>query len=447
MQTRLEPKMHSPQHDLRSGQAFPGPNLPPQQLIDQLERTNGHQSEFLARLSHELRNPLAPMHHALQLLRMQGNTQGIDRTCAMMQRQLSYMVKLIDELLDIERINQGKLILNRQTEVLQDLLRDALEIGQEALRERAHRLRIDLPLKPIEVEVDPVRLTQVVANLLINAAKYTPPSGQIELRVQAQADTARIEVKDNGVGLSLEDLSRIFDLYAQVANSQRMAEGGLGVGLALARQIVQLHGGKISAESDGPGLGSTFSIVLPLPKSGARRPNGNAGAKTLRLARHAPMGQVLVVDDHVDGADTLTSALQCLGHQACACYDGPKALEKARQLRPQVALLDLSMPGMDGFELARRLRQEHPHIALAAMTGWGASVDRDHCLSNGFQAHIVKPASMEEIESVLAELLPKVQAETGAAAANQTLNGPSAARPADARTARSSRSNAAPRAA
>lgn len=439
--------MHSPQHDVRSGQAFPSPPPPAEQLIDQLERTNGHQSEFLARLSHELRNPLAPMHHALQLLRMQSNTPGIDRTCAMMQRQLSYMVKLIDELLDIERINQGKLILNRQTAVLQDLLRDALEIGQTALRERGHRLQIDIPHKPIEVEVDPVRLTQVLTNLLINAAKYTPPSGQIELRVQALDGTVRIEVKDNGIGLSTDDLSGIFDLYAQVANSQRMAEGGLGVGLALARQVIELHGGQISAQSDGPGCGSTFSVCLPLTRSAAHRPNGSARSPTQQLARHAPMGQVLVVDDNVDGADTLASALQCLGHQACACYDGPHALEQARRLRPQAALLDLSMPGMDGFELARQLRQEHPQIALAAMTGWGTSLDRDHCLSNGFQAHIVKPASIEEIESVLAQLLPKAQSETGALAANKTLNGPIAARPADARTARSSRSDAAPRAA
>lgn len=441
--------MHSPQHNTHSGSSFQSIDRPGEQRIDQLERTNGHQSEFLARLSHELRNPLAPMHHALQLLRMQANTPGIDRTCAMMQRQLSYVVKLVDELLDIERINQGKLVLNRKITVLQDLLQEALDIGQAALCDRGHQLRVVLPQKPLEVDVDPVRLTQVVANLLINAAKYTPPPGKIELRAKAQADTVLIEIKDNGIGLSPDDLGRIFDLYAQVANSQRMAEGGLGVGLALARRIVQLHGGQIKADSDGPGRGSTFSIRLPLTKGGALSPNGKAPSQALPAARLATAGQVLVVDDNVDGADTLTSALRCLGHQACACYDGPHALEKARQLRPQVALLDLSMPGMDGFELARQLRQEHPQIALAAMTGWGASVDRDRCLSNGFQAHIVKPASIEEIESVLAGLLRNNQPEVDAFAptGGRALNGPSAAGPAGARTARSSRPDAAPRAA
>lgn len=441
--------MNRPPHNAHSGGPLESLDLPAQELIDQLTRANGHQSEFLARLSHELRNPLAPMHHALQLLRMQGNTPGIERTCAMMQRQLGHLVQLIDELLDIERINQGKLSLNRQSVVLQDLLRGALDIGRAALRDRKHQLQIDLPQAPIQIEVDPVRLTQVMANLLINAAKYTPPAGQITLRAEKQNQRVLIEVKDNGVGLKAEDLNRIFDLYAQVANSQRMAEGGLGVGLALAQKVVQLHGGQIQATSPGPGQGSTFSIILPLAHT-ARVPNADL---TKRLPQkpamnHTPAGRILIVDDNVDGADTLASALQSLGHEACACYDGPNALEQARRLRPEAALLDLSMPGMDGFELARQLRSEHPQIGLAAMTGWGASGDRDRCLSNGFQAHIVKPAAIEEIESVLARLLRTKTTQLGAPDSRGfALNGPSAARPAGARTVRSSRSSAAPRAA
>jgi CheY-like chemotaxis protein/two-component sensor histidine kinase len=397
--------MYSPQQNASSRRPLRSLSLPAEQVIDQLKRTNGHQSEFLTRLSHELRNPLAPMHHALQLLRMQGNTPGIDRTCAMMQRQLSYLVKLIDELLDIERINQGKLSLSRQSVVLQELLQGALEIGAAAVRDRGHHLKIDLPQAPIYVKVDPVRMTQVVANLLINAAKYTPPSGSIELRAQKQDDVVLIDVKDNGIGLNSDDLTRVFDLYAQVASNRRMAEGGLGVGLALAQKVIQLHGGQITASSAGPGQGSTFSIRLPLVHASAEGNGGTSGSQPQQPAGRTPVGRILIVDDNVDGADTLTSALQCLGHEACACYDGQQALERARHLRPQAALLDLSMPGMDGFELARQLRCEHPHIRLAAMTGWGASGDRERCLSNGFQAHIVKPASIEEIESVLTLLL------------------------------------------
>ncbi len=389
-----------------------GPITPPQpenqwrRLARKLQDSDRQKSEFLARLSHELRNPLAPLSHALHLLRMHpGQIQVVEQSCHIMQRQMTQLSGLVDDLLDMERIAHGKVSLNRQVVHLQEAIQGALELSEPLMRERGHVLAVDLPESPLFLRADPLRLTQVLSNLLNNAAKYTSPAGSVNLRVRAQDDFVLIEVSDNGAGIAAQDIDRVFDLYAQVGRNLPMAQGGLGIGLALARQLVELHGGQISVRSAGPDQGSTFMVQLPLshglnpevdrPVTGLT-PNSSGQHGTLRI---------LVVDDNADGADTLAAALQCDGHETVAAYDGPSALVQARRFEPHAALLDLSMPGMDGFELARHLRLCSPPPVLVAMTGWGTATDRQRCEAAGFAAHIVKPAQITDIEAVLARVV------------------------------------------
>jgi signal transduction histidine kinase/CheY-like chemotaxis protein len=399
----------SPPLASRNG-AGPGPITQPSQenqwrrLARKLQDSDRQKSEFLARLSHELRNPLAPLSHALHLLRMHPDQiQVVEQSCHIMQRQMTQLSGLVDDLLDMERIAHGKVSLNPKTIDLQDAVHGALELSRPLMRERGHALTVDLPEAPLFLRADPLRLTQVLSNLLNNAAKYTAPGGSVSLRVQALSEFVRIEVADNGAGLAAEDIDRVFDLYAQVGRNLAMAQGGLGIGLALARQLVELHGGQISVRSPGPDQGSTFSVMLPLSQEvSLQAPEALPNESTA-----APKGslRILVVDDNADGADTLAAALQCDGHETLAAYDGPSALAQARRFEPHAALLDLSMPGMDGFELARHLRQCSPPPALVAMTGWGTATDRQRCEAAGFAAHIVKPAQINDIEAVLARVL------------------------------------------
>jgi signal transduction histidine kinase/CheY-like chemotaxis protein len=395
-----------------NGAAASGPLTPQEnpwrRLARKLQDSDRQKSEFLARLSHELRNPLAPLSHALHLLRMHPDQiQVVDQACHIMQRQLAQLGGLVDDLLDMERIAHGKVSLNPQVIHLQEAVHSALELCQPLMRERGHRLSVDLPEAPLFLRADPLRLTQVLSNLLNNAAKYTPPGGSVSLHLQALGEFVLIEVSDSGAGLAAEDIDHVFDLYAQVARNLPMAQGGLGIGLALARQLVELHGGQISVRSPGPDQGSTFSVKLPLSHEiSLQAPTPSASSAT-----HSSGLRILVVDDNADGADALAAALQCDGHDTLVAYDGPSALEQAPHFHPQVALLDLSMPGMDGFELARCLRQCHPPPALVAMTGWGTATDRQRCEAAGFAAHLVKPAQITDIEAVLARVLADDPAE------------------------------------
>jgi signal transduction histidine kinase/ActR/RegA family two-component response regulator len=371
-------------------------------LARKLQDSDRQKSEFLARLSHELRNPLAPLSHALHLLRMHpGQIQVVEQACHIMQRQLAQLGGLVDDLLDIERIARGKVSLNPEVIELQEAVHRALELSQPLMRDRGHRLSVDLPEAPLFLRADPLRLTQVFGNLLNNAAKYTPPGGSVSLSVQALGEFVLIEVSDNGAGLAAEDIDHVFDLYAQVSRHLPMAQGGLGIGLALARQLVELLGGRISVRSPGPDQGSTFSVRLPFSRQiSLQAPTPNASSAT-----HIGRLRILVVDDNADGADALAAALQCDGHETLVAYDGPSALDQAPRFHPQVALLDLSMPGMDGFELARCLRQFKPSPKLVAMTGWGTATDRQRCEAAGFAAHLVKPAQIADIEAVLVRVL------------------------------------------
>ncbi|MEI7784339.1 MAG: hybrid sensor histidine kinase/response regulator [Betaproteobacteria bacterium] len=383
-------------------------------IARKLQEKDRKKSEFLARLSHELRNPLAPLSHGLHLLRSHPHQAAlVEHTTAVMQRQLEHLVGLVDELLDIERMTQGKLHLRLQDIILQDVLQDALEISAPLMRERRHSLTITAPQTALWIKADPTRLTQVLSNLLINAAKYTPPGGSVHVSALAQEAQVRLHIQDSGAGIAAEELEHIFEPYAQVESQLPMAGGGLGLGLALAQQLVELHGGQISASSCGPGQGSTFTVTLPLCSAPLRTAMGTV----MHTAKQTPMEpppevsacispwRILVVDDNADGADTLAAALQCGGHEARAAHDGPSALEQARRWLPHAALLDLSMPGMDGFELARQLRLCMAPATLVAMTGWGTGTDRQRCEAAGFAAHLVKPASIEDIESVLARVL------------------------------------------
>ncbi|MBM3363720.1 MAG: response regulator [Betaproteobacteria bacterium] len=379
------------------------------QRVGQLERVNGHQTSFLARLSHELRNALSPLHHSLELLRRQSRAPSMAPTADLIQRQLNYLGKLVDELLDAERIAQGKLTLHKQTVMLHNLIDDATALSRSALTERGHQLTLEVPEQTITLEADPTRLTQVLVNLLVNAAKYTPPGGKVALRAHVHADRLYLEVSDNGIGLSEEELPLIFDLYAQAASGRRMDAGGLGVGLALARQLTELHGGALKAHSDGPGRGSFFPGAAFNEDSvnGQRRPTRarpRRQSKRYTPGRRWRGAKILVVDDHTDASDTLALALQCLGYEAHSCYSGPQAIARARELKPQAALLDLSMPGMDGYELAKQLRHSHPAMTLVAMTGWADEADRVRCLQAGFDGHMSKPASIEAIEALLSSL-------------------------------------------
>lgn len=382
-----------------------------QRLACKLQESEHRKSEFLAYLSRELRNPLAPISHGLQLLRKNPNqAELVQQTTAMMQRQLDRVIGMVDDLLDVQRIAQGKLELGLREVSLQELVQEALEACAPLLEEYGHRLTVHLPEAALWVRADPGRLTQVLSNLLVNAAKYTPSGGQVAVRGMARSEQAQLEIQDSGAGLAADELEHIFEPYAQVEQHQAMARGGLGLGLALARQLVELHGGQIRASSPGLGLGSTFSVTLPL----CSPPIFSAATDTSKESTDSACWRILVVDDNCDGADTLAAALQCDGHQALAAYDGASALVQAKRWRPDAALVDLSMPGMDGFELARQLRQCAASAALVAMTGWGTATDRQRCEAAGFAAHIAKPASIDSIEAVLTQLLQGRKADPAA---------------------------------
>ena len=375
-------------------------------IARQLQQVNRRQSEFLARLSHELRNPLAPLMHGLQLLQRQADQPDrVSSSCTMMQRQLHHLLSLVDDLLDLERIAQGKIELQLQTLTLRELVVGAIELSEHPMRERDHRLSVSLPDETVALRADPPRLTQVLVNLLNNAAKYTPPGGQIALKAHRREERVVLQVEDNGIGIAASDLPHVFELYSQVDRNLHMAQGGLGIGLALARQLAELHGGHLAADSRGRGLGSVFTIDLPVCESSAMPPPIRAPESRSVAACGGSSWRILVVDDNPDGADTLASALNWSGHQTWVAYDGPSALGLARLHRPQAALVDLSMPGMDGFELARLLRAQDAALTLVAMTGWGTATDRQRCTAAGFSAHLAKPADLARIESVLQDLM------------------------------------------
>jgi signal transduction histidine kinase len=366
---------------------------------EQLREADQRKDQFLAMLGHELRNPLAPILSTLQVLRKTGSGGPVITPAHQtLERQAQQLARLVDDLLDVSRITSGKIQLRTEPVELATVLATALETSRPALDARKHELAVSLPPDPVWLEADPVRLAQVFSNLLNNAAKYTEVGGHVWLTAERQAAEAVVRVKDTGIGMTRDMLTKAFDLFAQDDRSLDRSQGGLGIGLTLVRTLVQLHGGSIQIYSDGPGKGTEFVIHLPaLPKPPAAHRAVQPDTSTW------PLRRILVVDDNVDAARTLALFLGMTGHETCTAHDGREALEAARIHRPDVVLLDIGMPGMDGYELARRLRQEHgmEKLLLVALTGYGQGDDRRRSREASIDYHLVKPVDLEELRELL----------------------------------------------
>jgi PAS domain S-box-containing protein len=369
-------------------------------LVDALREADRRKDEFLAMLAHELRNPLAPIHNAAAVMALAEDDREAQRwSREVIDRQVRHLSSLVDDLLDVGRITQGKITLTRAPLEVGTFLGAAVETSRPLIDARRHRLEVSLPKEVLCVEGDPTRLAQVVSNLLNNAAKYTPEGGHIRLYAGRDGDEAVIRVQDDGEGISPEMLPRVFDLFSQASRSSDRSEGGLGIGLTLVQRLVGMHGGTVEARSAGPRHGSEFVVRLPLLRSGAPAtpPPGGAAPGPGRPRR------ILVVDDSRDTADTLARLLRQLGHEVGVAYEGPSACQAAVTLTPDVALLDLGLPGMDGYEVARRLRSEPSldGVCLVALTGYGSESDRRKSEAAGFDAHLIKPVEFDALRRVL----------------------------------------------
>ena len=367
-----------------------------------LREADRRKDEFLATLAHELRNPLAPIRNALEILRIAGSDPEKARKAReMMERQVSQMVRLVDDLLDVSRITTGKLTVRKAVIDLHGVVRDAVETARPFIESRRHALELELPGEPVLVEGDRTRLAQVFSNLLNNAAKYTEPGGRITLALARDAREAVVRVRDTGIGLSRESIADIFDMFVQVDRTLERSQAGLGVGLTLARRLVELHEGRIDVKSEGPGKGSEFVVRLPLSSSEEARAAQPAAAAGEGAAR-----RILLADDNVDFANSLAQLLAARGHDVRVAHDGATALAQAEEFAPQVAFVDIGMPKVHGYEVARRLRAL-PRTAgclLVALTGWGQENDRKRSREAGFDRHLVKPVDPEQIEAILAGL-------------------------------------------
>jgi signal transduction histidine kinase/CHASE3 domain sensor protein len=384
-------------------------------LYEALREAGRRKDEFLATLAHELRNPLAPIRTSLQILRVAGDrAEAVEKVCDVMERQVQQMVRLVDDLLDLSRITRGTVALRKEPAELAAVVAGALETTRPQIEATGHALTVELPPEPVWLEADATRLAQVLANLLNNAAKYTEKGGRIALTAQVRPrdgigpDEVVVRVTDSGVGIPAELLPRVFDMFTQADRTLDRSQGGLGIGLTLVRTLVELHGGTVEAHSDGPGKGSEFVVRLPLGPDWRSRPPG--AAPPTPEARPVPRrrGRLLLVDDNRDGAESLGSLLRMMGYEVRLEYDGPSGLQAARDWKPDVAILDIGLPGLSGYELARRLRQtpEGRDLPLIALTGWGQEEDRRRSQEAGFNAHLVKPVEPEALQALLDSLRP-----------------------------------------
>jgi PAS domain S-box-containing protein len=356
-----------------------------------LQDANRTKDEFLATLAHELRNPLAPICNAVYVLHLIGSqVPEVQWALGVLDRQSRQMARLIDDLMDVARITDGRLELHRERVEVAEVVRAAVETSRPVIEAHGHDLTLSLPGQPIHLNGDLMRLAQVVANVLNNAAKYTDRGGRIVLTVERRGSDAVIAVKDNGIGIPAELLPRIFSMFTQADRSGERSRGGLGIGLALVQRLVEMHGGSITARSDGPGRGSEFTIRLPalVEPPGADRPI-HVGTPA-----EPPVGlRVLVVDDNWDAAASLGVVLRRAGHNTRTAHDGLQALTAAEQFRPDVVLLDIGLPKLNGYEVAQRIREQPwgSRTALIATTGWGQTADRTKSQESGFDHHLVKP--------------------------------------------------------
>lgn len=377
-------------------------------LATELTQSNQHKTEFLAILAHELRNPLAPIRNGLEVMRMTGDDPEVfGNVREMMQRQVDQMVRLIDDLLDIARISSGKLELKKERVTLDNIVRTAIDSSMPVINANKHAVTIDVPAIPILLDADPVRLTQVLGNLLTNAAKYTPSGGEISLSARIVEDDILIVVADNGIGIPAESLTNIFEMFTQVHGDNSNAKGGLGIGLSLVHQLVELHGGSVTVSSDGAGKGSTFIVRLPLSRHGQMgliNPEVNTSLLAVREQRSL---RILVADDNVDAAQSLVNLFQLLGHKTHVVYDGVEAYQAAQYFVPDVAFLDIGMPGMNGHEVASAIKNNMAiaGIILIALTGWGTTLDRAASRAAGFDHHMTKPLDIGVVKKLLWEFV------------------------------------------
>jgi PAS domain S-box-containing protein len=376
------------------------------QLYEALREQDRRKDEFLATLAHELRNPLAPIRNALQILKMpRVDAVTADRSRDMMERQVHYLVRMVDDLLDVSRVMRGKIELRREHVELATVVARAVETVQPLVDAQGHELNVRLSPESLPLEADAVRLAQVIGNLLTNAAKYTEPGGRIWLTAARDGDTAVLRVRDTGIGITPPMLPRIFELFVQADHASTKAQGGLGIGLTLVKNLVEMHNGTVEARSEGLGKGSEFVVRLPLA---VQEPDEatDESADVHTEAPHSSGLRVLVVDDNHDAADSLTELLRLQGHEVRVAYSGSASLEMTKAYTPDVVFLDIGMPAMDGYDVARRLRQTPglEKTVLAALTGWGQQEDRRRTAEAGFDHHLVKPPEPASVERILAGL-------------------------------------------
>lgn len=374
-----------------------------QRAAKEIADMNQRKDEFLATLAHELRNPLAPIRAGLELMSLAKNDpETLENTRRKMERQTKQLITIVDDLLDISRITRGRLNLRKFHIKLDDIIQTVVESSRPLIEEASHELIVEVPEQPIYVHADPNRLAQALSNLLNNAAKFTPDGGRIWLAAERRNGEVAISVRDTGIGIPEDMLEQIFEMFTQVDRWQGKSQVGLGLGLTLVKSLVQLHGGSIHVTSAGSGRGSTFTIRLPIVPDEAREKHD----APIEQEAEKPAGlRVLVVDDSKPAADTLSKVISLLGNDVRTAYNGEQALSWTEEFQPQVILMDIGMPGMNGYEAAQRIRQQSNgnNILLIALTGWGQASDRDRTKEAGFDHHIVKPAEPAQLRHLLIE--------------------------------------------
>jgi PAS domain S-box-containing protein len=366
--------------------------------LEELERSSRRMNEFLAMLAHELRNPLAPIRNAVTVMQLEELPSPALRNCRdIIDRQLTHVTRLVDDLLDIGRISTGKVRLRLETVRLAEIVARSVEAAKPLIEARRHQLSLDLPEYPVYVNGDPTRLAQILQNLLVNAAKYTPDGGRIGVAAQRSGTFVSVSVTDNGRGIATSNLEEIFELFRQGPNGPP-TDSGLGIGLTLARSLAEMHGGTLEAQSPGPGLGSTFRLLIPVAEAPAAADVHGGPPKTAS-------NRIAIVDDNRDSADTTTAILRLLGNEVECAYSGKGAIELIQNFKPKIVLLDLSMPDMDGFETLRRIRAlpGMDQVFAIAMTGYGSQEDRKRTRDAGFNGHLTKPVELDALVALLNE--------------------------------------------
>ena len=365
--------------------------------VTRLREAGRRKDVFLASLAHELRNPLAPIRTGVAILRMTDTESRSQTVLAMMERQLQHMARLLDDLLDVSRISRGKITLHHERIDLRHVVDAAVEANRPLIEEMGHVFSVSAPSEHAFLNADPVRFAQILSNLLNNAAKYTPPGGRIALKAEHRGDEVEVSVSDNGIGIPGESLESIFEMFTQLESQSSNAQGGLGIGLSLAKGLVALHGGTIQAYSEGLGRGSEFRVRVP-----TRLTLDADSATPVRTVLTPQRLKMLVVDDNRDAAESLSMLLELKGHEVRVAYDGENALQLAEDFRPHMVLLDLGMPKMNGYEACRRIRDHvwGAQMTLVAVTGWGQEDDRRKSTAAGFDRHLVKPVNPETLEEL-----------------------------------------------